>query len=206
MADVHDEAPNPNDAYRKKESPAPLATARAQGIAPRPVSPVRRVLLPLGLAAGLSVTAVSGAAVYHLATTEPAPSCSKHGPITGGSSGSGGSAVALAEELTEGIRNAASKMTGGAIKPTPPPMVAGEVAPVMGPGPGGDPDDPDGPDDPDDPDGESAVQVGPPATGHAPVTVPTGVIRPVRPHPHPPRLAGKPMMPTPKSPPKTSML
>ena len=202
MDDSQGGGQNSNEAYRKKVSPAPMSTAREAGVGPRPVSPVRRMLLPLGLVAGLGATAVAGATVYHLATTEPAPSCSKHGPITGsGSGGTGGSAVALAESLTEGVRDAASKMTGGAIKPTPPPMVAGEIAPVMGPGPGGTAIGPD----PDD-DTTTGVNVGPPAaTNTPPVTVPPTVIKPVKPHPHPPKLGGKPAMPR-RTPAKTSML
>ena len=157
---------------KRKTSPSPLPMARDVGAAPRPLSPLRRAAVPLGLAGLLSV---GGAAALVAASADPP--CPAYGTLPSGPY----------TRFASGLKKVAHEIHEY-ISPTPMPM-AGAIAPVS-PVPA-----PIAPASINPPEDVPAATT-PPAPSAVPTTVPSVTKPPkhIDPTPHHPKLGGKPMM------------
>lgn len=161
----------------------PQSVARGGQI--RPLSPVRKVAVPVGVALAAATVVIGSAAASELAIRHfaPAPAESVAKARTGQS------AVEVAEQISGDVEIANAKLGERVATPTPPPMVAGDVASPSIPTVGEI-------EEPFDPELESEPGVvhGPPATRDTTQTLPTEVIHStpaIVPHMRPPMLAGR---------------
>lgn len=179
----------PQAPLKRKTSPSPIPMARDMGAAPRPLSPIRRAAVPLGLAGLVSVAAA--AAAVNAAADPPCPvsGAAPSGPYARFSSG--------LDNIVHRFLDPTPTRTAGEMMPvtpasvTPPsgsaPVVADTSAPMVPV--------------PNDP--ASINPAHDTGATPAPSTAPSAKRPPVTKHIDPipthPRLAGKPMSPNPHS-------
>ncbi len=168
---------------KKKSSPFPIAKATDQDDAPRPLHPVRKYALPIGVAASM-VLAGAGAGAYAYASGRHADPSGEGCPTR---------AHAGADFFTRTVDRLKDF-----VSPSPPPRMAGEMvvavptAPASGSASGTPPTPPPPP--PPDPNP-------PPLPGKiAPVAPPATHPAAIQPAPQHPKLGGKPVVPNPSSP------
>lgn len=165
---------------KMKSSPFPIAKATEQSAAPRPLSPVRKLALPIGVAASLVLAGSAGAYAY--ASSAKTASPEGDGCPTRAHTG-GDFFTRTAERLKDFL------------DPSPPPRMAGEmqaptsvpVVPASGSASGTPPTPPPPPPNPNPP--PLPGKIAPP---HPHVTQPAAV----PPMPDHPKLGGKPMPPS----------